>query len=346
MSFIKYFDICKKIMLFCITAILIYYVFTLFHIQKLLMYLFHLVFPFFIALFIHFLLDPIIDYFSNDRLSRKIVVIHIYVYLSLFTFLLIYFFAPYVANECMKFYNDCYNGKIMIHPLFKTIFDFLDDNGATRYLLGILNGWTQSFIYWLSNLVLGVGISFYLSYDDIHFIEGLVTMIPFYYQSLYRRYLKKMKLVTYAFMKSLFLDFIFFFFMCLVPFFFIDGKYFVWIALFLSMTNLIPYVGPYIGGVPIIIFEYMNTSSQGYLSFVIIIILQYLESSFLQPYLFQKCIDIHPIALFFALSLFGDLFGIVGMIFSPLFLVYTMDIMNLIKEGKLVEKVKRVVLKE
>ena len=89
----------------------------------------------------------------------------------------------------------------------------------------------------------------------------------------------------------------------------------------------------------------MNNPESGYIAFLIVIILQYLESSYLQPYLFQKCIDVHPIALFFALSFFGDLFGIIGMIFSPLFLVYVLYIIELIKEGKLIDKMKRIVHK-
>lgn len=345
MSFLKCFNLCKKIMLFSITAILLYYVFTLFKIQKIVLYLFQLIFPFFIALFIHFLLDPIINYFRSERLSRRIVVLHVYISLALFGFLLIYFFIPYIADECIKFYREYSYGEFVVHPLFQTVFNFLKEKGITDYLIGILNGFTQSLFYWGSNFILGIGISFYLSYDDIHIVEDLVTKIPFCYQGLYRKYLRKLKLVTYSFMKSLFLDFIFFFLLCLIPFFFIDSRYFVWIALFLSLTNLIPYIGPFIGGIPIVIYEYINNSSAGYLALVVILILQYLESSFLQPYLFQKCIKVHPIALFFALSLFGDLFGIFGMIFSPLFLVYSIDIIKLIKEGQLIEKMKKIVHK-
>ena len=68
--------------------------------------------------------------------------------------------------------------------------------------------------------------------------------------------LKRLKLLTYQFMKSLILDFLFFFLMCLIPFFFIDEDLFLWIALFLSITNLVPYIGPYIGGIPVVIYEY------------------------------------------------------------------------------------------
>lgn len=339
--FLKYLDYCKKIIPLSISAILLYYVYTLFHIQDFLFYVFGLLFPFIIALFFHFLLEPIIDYFSNN-ISRNVIVVYIYVVLALFSFLLLYMFVPYLANGCISFYNQ-YSSHITVHPLFNTIYTFLNDNGITDYLLGILNGMTQSLYYWGSNIILAFGISFYLSYDDIHVVEDLITRIPFKNQVIYRKSLKKLKLVTYAFIKSLFLDFVFFFFLCLVPFLIIDSRYFLYIALFLSITNLIPYIGPYIGGIPIIVFEYINNNQYGLISLLIIIILQYIESSFLQPYLFSKCIKVHPIGLFFALSLFGDLFGIIGMIFSPLFLVYTIEIFSMIKEGHIVDKMKKIV---
>lgn len=340
MSFIKCFDLCKKLMLFSITTILLYYVFTLFRIFDLFMYVFKLIFPFFIALFIHFLLDPIIDYFVNDRISRKIVVVYLYVVLAFIVFLFIYLFGPDIYNGCLKFYNDCRKTYTSLHPLINSIIKFLESYGMIKYIMGILNGVTQSVIYWGSNIALGAGISFYLSYDDIHFIEKVVNYVPFKKQNIYRKYLKKMKLVTYAFMKSLFLDFIFFFMMCMLPFYFIDSR-FIYISLFLSLTNLIPYIGPYIGGIPLVIYEYMINPANGYLTLIFVVILQYLESSFLQPYLFSKCIDLHPIAQFFALSLFGDLFGVIGMIFSPLLLVYCLNVYHIMKETKVNESIKR-----
>lgn len=129
-------------------------------------------------------------------------------------------------------------------------------------------------------------------------------------------------------------------------FLFIDEDLFLWIALFLSITNLVPYIGPYIGGIPVVIYEYIADPQMGYVAFIAVIVLQYLESSYLQPYLFSKCIRLHPIALFIALTFFGDLFGIVGMIFSPLLLSYSLLLLELLKNLNVFTKVKQIVSKE
>ncbi|MFR7590632.1 MAG: AI-2E family transporter [Longibaculum sp.] len=338
--------IAKNIIIYSICAILVYYVLTLFQIGSLFCYVFNLFFPLIIALFFHFLLDPIIDYFTSERLERKIVVVHIYLSLSLLFIVVCYLAAPYILNQCLRFYNQYCNGQMRLNPIFKAIFDFLQQYQVIDYLMDILNGWTQSVIYWVTNVLIAMGISFYLSYDNLHLIEKAIVYLPFEKQGICMQALKRLKLMTYQFMKSMVLDFMFFFFMCLIPFYFIDESLFLWIAIFLSITNLIPYIGPYIGGIPVVIYEYFIHPQMGYAAFIAVVVLQYLESSYLQPYLFSKCIQLHPIPLFIALTFFGDLFGIVGMIFSPLLLSYSLLVLELLKNLNVFSKVKQIVLKE
>ncbi len=339
-------DLAKNLIILSICAILLYYVFTLFQIGNLLCYIFNLFFPLIIALFFHFLLDPMINYFSNERLSRKVVVVHIYLSLSLFFIIGCYFVAPYILNQCLRFYNQFCNGSMKLNPIFSTIIQFLEQYQVIDYLIEILNGWTQSLFYWVTNILLAMGISFYLSYDNLHLIEKIIIYLPFEKQGHCMQTLKRLKLITYQFIKSMLLDFVFFFIMCLIPFFFIDEKIAIWIAIFLSITNLIPYIGPYIGGIPVVIYEYFIHPQLGYAAFIAVVVLQYIESSYLQPYLFSKCIRLHPIPLFIALTFFGDLFGIVGMIFSPLLLSYSILILELLKNLNVFSKVKQIVYKE
>ena len=338
--------IAKNIIIYSVCAILLYYVFTLFQVRQFFLYIFNLLFPLIIALFFNFLLDPVIDYFSSERLDRRIVVIHLYLSSSLFFIIGCYFLAPYVLEQCLKLYNEYSQGGLHLHPIITSIIDFLEQYNVLDYLIGILNGWTHSLIYWFTNILLAMGISFYLSFDNMHLIERAIAFIPFQKQGICMQTLKRIKILTYQFMKSLFLDFSLFFFLCLIPFFFIDPELFIWIALFLSLTNLIPYIGPYIGGIPVVIYEYLIHPQLGYMAFIVVIILQYLESSYLQPYLFSKCIKLHPVALFIALTFFGDMFGIVGMIFSPILLSYSLLIIELLKNLNVFSKMKHIMMKD
>ena len=150
----------KNIIIFSICAILLYYVFTLFQIGNLLCYIFNLFFPLMIALFFHFLLDPIINYFSSERLQRKIVVVHIYLSLTLLFIIGCYFVAPYILNQCLRFYNQFCQGNLKLNPIFSTIIQFLEQYQVIDYLMNILNGWTQSVLYWVTNILLAMGYLF------------------------------------------------------------------------------------------------------------------------------------------------------------------------------------------
>ena len=336
------YTIVKNVILYSFALILLYYAMTLFQIHRFLLYIFRLIFPLLIAIFFHFLIDPLITYLSSERLDRKVVVVHLYISITILFMIACYFFTPYALNQCKEFYHQYCEGQMKLNPIFSTVIRFLEQYQVIDYVMDILNGWTQSIIYWISNIILALGISFYLSYDNLHLIEKLIIYIPFHKQGIYMQTLKKIKLITSQFMKSMLLDFLFFFFICLIPFYFIDIHLFVWIALFLALTNLIPYIGPFIGGIPVIIYEYTIHPDLGYASFVAIVVLQYLESSYVQPYLFSKGIHLHPIALFLALTFFGDLFGLVGMIFSPLFLAYTTLLIELLNHLNVFSKVKQI----
>lgn len=338
-------DFIKNVIFFSIALILLYYVFTLFHILDVFLYIFHLFLPIFIALFFHLLLEPIIQYMSSERLERKIVVIHLYLSFSLLFLIACYFLAPYILEQCLHFYKQYCDGSLYIHPLLKSIYDFLQQYQILDHLILMFNGWTQSLFYWIGQILLALGISFYLSYDNIHLLEKCIAYLPFDKQGICMQTLKKLKLITYQFIKSMFLDFIVFFLMCFFVFFFIDENLVVWIALFLAITNLIPYVGPYIGGIPVVIYEYIQNPQYGYYALIAILVLQYIESSYLQPYLFSKSIKLHPIALFIALTFFGDFFGLIGMIFSPLFLSYLILLIKMLQKLHVMTSLQKMIYK-
>ncbi|MCD8027384.1 MAG: AI-2E family transporter [Erysipelotrichaceae bacterium] len=202
-------NLAKNIIIYSICLLLIYYVYTLFHIGDIIYYIFKLILPIIIALFIHFLLEPVINYFSI-HIKRQIVVIHLYITFSILALITAYFILPNIVDQCMicyEIFSSHYND---IHPIIKSIYNFLEKYELIDYLMDIISHISQSVIYWLSNIALSLGISFYLSYDNLHLIDMLIYHIPFSKQGLYMQALKRIKLVTYRFIKSVILDFLFF----------------------------------------------------------------------------------------------------------------------------------------
>ena len=337
----KFLTLSKHVIIYSVALLLFYYVFTLFKIYDVFLYIIFLLLPLFIGIFLNFILEPVIECFVSDRIKRKVVVINVYLFIILFFIILVSLFVPFFIEQCQLFYKDFKAGVISFHPIVETIYTFLKQYNILEGLMGVINETTKNVFFFVSNILIGIGISFYLSFDNMHIIDKLIIYLPFNKQVIYMKTLKKIKLVTHQFIKSVTLDFIIFFFVSTGVFFFIDRDVCIWIGLFLSITNLIPYVGPIIGGLPVIIYEYIVSPRSGCIALVVIVILQYVESSYIQPALFSKKLNLHPIALFISLSFFGDLFGIVGMILSPLFLIYSILIFKLLMELNVYDKVKK-----
>ena len=88
------------------------------------------------------------------------------------------------------------------------------------------------------------------------------------------------------------------------------------IGLFCGITDLIPYIGPYIGGGVAVIIGFAQGPVVGIGVLIIAFLVQAIEAYVLQPVVMSKATNIHPIIIMVSLLIFGYFFGIVGMIFS------------------------------
>lgn len=85
---------------------------------------------------------------------------------------------------------------------------------------------------------------------------------------------------------------------------------------FCGVTDLIPYVGPYIGGTAAVIVGFTQDPLIGIGTIIICVIVQIVESYILQPIVMSRASNLHPIIIIIALLVFGHFFGIIGMILA------------------------------
>lgn len=88
------------------------------------------------------------------------------------------------------------------------------------------------------------------------------------------------------------------------------------LGLFCGITDLIPYIGPYIGGGVAVIVGFSQGPIIGLGVLIIALLVQAIENYVLQPVVMSKATNIHPILIMVSLLIFGYFFGIVGMIIS------------------------------
>ncbi|MER2132877.1 MAG: AI-2E family transporter [Carnobacterium inhibens] len=95
------------------------------------------------------------------------------------------------------------------------------------------------------------------------------------------------------------------------------------LAIVNGFTNLIPYIGPFIGAVPAVIVGLTISPTAALLVILVILIVQQLDANLLTPKFVGKSLAIHPLTIIIILLVAGKMLGIVGIIFGvPAFAVF------------------------
>ncbi len=103
-------------------------------------------------------------------------------------------------------------------------------------------------------------------------------------------------------------------------------KFDLLMALVIMVTNMIPYFGPFIGGIPVTILTALTTGLQsGFWVGVFIICLQQFDGLILGPYILGESVGVSALWIIFAITFFGGTMGFIGMIIGvPLIAVIRM----------------------
>ncbi len=95
-------------------------------------------------------------------------------------------------------------------------------------------------------------------------------------------------------------------------------------GIIVGLTNVVPILGPYIGGAIAITFAFTQSYKIALMVLAIIILLQLLESNILTPYIQSKRISAHPLLILLSFFVFSNLFGFLGMVLAIPLLAFTM----------------------
>lgn len=96
----------------------------------------------------------------------------------------------------------------------------------------------------------------------------------------------------------------------------LDLRYAVFIGLLAGMANLIPYLGPVVGGIPAVAISIMDTGNFSGVPSVLLAfaIVKIIDDVIVQPIVVSKSVELHPVAVIIAIYVGGHVGGILGMI--------------------------------
>ena len=292
--------------------------------------------PLFTGLLFAWLFEPMIEYLETRKIKRKLATLIVYVLFFLVLILLIGLVVPEFISQLRELIGQIPAFIVKVKEFVVNIFDKFDDgtmdlsgiesnivmqienfaNSLTSdSLSGVLNAVT-SVISSGAGVILGILIGFYFSLDFDKLVLRLRSWIPSKNKDETLKLCHELNVMARSYVSgTLFtsLAVAFFTFIGLI----ISGiSSPLLFAIFCGFTNIIPYFGPYIGGIPTVIVAFSINPMCGIIAALTIIIVQFVDGNIINPIIVGKATDIHPITIVIGLLIFQHYFGIVGMIIA------------------------------
>lgn len=269
--------------------------------------------PMFIGIAIAWLLRPIVNYFERVGINRIASLVLVYLILLLFIYILVATFIPRLIKEVSLFISivptiiDDLSKKIGIINIITSNYsiDSLVLDISKKIPITFVNIFKV-----ISNILLGFIIGFYLLISN-----SVVTIKKEFKKDTYELILKINSILRTYVKVSLFSSFIVFI-LCFIIFRIISLDNALFYAFICGITNFIPIIGPYIGGVIPCIIGLTKSITYGILIVIILFIIQTIEGNIITPLIMSKSINIHPILSILGFLVFGYFLGIVGIIFA------------------------------
>lgn len=292
--------------------------------------------PLFIGIVIAWLLNPIVTYMQKKKINRVAGTIITYIAFILVLYLVLNSVLPILSDEINEFAKNVPIILDKIQVFVDGIFDKFEnpafdinatklelytkvENAVIEYTsklpeisINIIKGVFST----LWSIVLGFMIGLYLLFDFDNAIKKTISFIPRRVCDSLRSVVNKIDMALKNFIQGTLIVSTIIFLVCSVGFWFAGLKAPVFFGLFCAITNIIPYIGPYIGAAPAVIVGYATSPLVGTVVLIICVAIQFIEGNFIQPLVMSKTMKLHPVTIIVGLLIFGYFFGIVGMIIS------------------------------
>lgn len=298
--------------------------------------LFQILIPFFLGLCFAWLLHPIVTYLQKKKINRVIGTFLVYGIFILLLYFILYAVIPNLFTEISELSKslpsllDNVKGWIdgIVDKLSSDSFDLTKgklelyksiENTVNSYaekMPIILVNFVKKLFSVLWIIIFGLIIGLYLLFNFDRTNKRLSLMVPKKIKPTVDELTKKIDFTLKSFVQGTIITGAIIFLTSSLGFYLIGLKSPLFFGFFIAITNVIPYIGPYVGGAPSVIVGFAMSPVTGILTLVINILVQFIEGNFIQPLVMSKTMKLHPVTIMIGLLIFGHFFGILGMVLA------------------------------
>lgn len=319
-----------KLILGLFIFILIIYLFP--KMKDLIIYILVFLLPFIVSFIIAFVFNPLVDFFEKKKIKRIFTSFFIVLLIVLILVGFIVLLIPTITKEITKLienlptYIDNLNN-IIDKVCIKVNLDSTKFKLSTTKILELIDTNFNSFIQKFVKIFQSI-FSYFTTF-------GITIVLTLYFLVEYHKIIESIKKIIIekkkedvipifeeldytlrAYFRGVIIIMIIMSVISMIAFRIMGLELSLLWGIIIGFTNIIPYVGPLIGGLIVGIFVLGTNPIKLIPVIIYIIIIQFIESNFITPQIESKCVKSHPIILIFFVTLLGNIFGLMGMLLA------------------------------
>ncbi|HEY5672766.1 MAG TPA: AI-2E family transporter [Malonomonas sp.] len=290
--------------------------------------------PILISLIAAFLLDPLVQFFEREKISRTTSIFIVYTLVFLLALSLLMLIGPpnwkgmmqALKADFPRYFDravDYFNlqlSTVQTHFPFIKSYDLTEKlRSTTEEFFGLVLAQTPKSAMRIGSLVLLVPLfSFFFLRDSRRLMRGLISLTPNRYFEMVLDIYDHISWQLSHFIRGRILEALIIGIVVWMGLSLTDIRYAPILGIIAGVTNLVPYIGPIVGMIPGLVIALVDLGMGGqfwWILCVYLLIAQIILDNFiLIPILISRVSNLHPLLVILAIVMGGKLYGVLGMI--------------------------------
>jgi predicted PurR-regulated permease PerM len=298
----------------------------------------HTLFTITLSVLFAYILNPLVVYFESKGMKRIFAVITIYFIIIGILFIFAFLVIPTSSKEIGKLVNNLplyfsnltdfvdslYNryyslGDLppILHGIEKAIIDNISrlegalGNGIEKFIQGAINSFSK-----MMSFVLIPILTFYFLIDKDFFKKNIKELIPNKYRNEVIYLANEIDTSVSKFFRGRVVMAVFVGVATSIFLVIMDVDFAVVIGFITMIADIIPYIGPFLGFLPAVIFAFLSNPIKALWVSVFFVLIQWVENNIVGPKILGNSTGMHPLTILISIIIGGAIFGVLGMILS------------------------------
>ena len=290
--------------------------------------------PFYLAVILAYILNPLVVVLEEWKFSRSIALVVIYIIgIASLTAASIYG-IPVIVRELTELGTAVPRLTLEIQQLINSAYESFRNmpvpasvnqvfNDSVRNMEGLLIQGIQTamdtilgFFSNLFSIILAPILAFYLLKDWHHIGRRVVALFPVRWEEAVTTLWEDVDRVLIGFIRGYLLVAVIVGILTGVGLSLIGMDYVILLSIVAGLTNLIPYFGAVIAAIPVAALAFLESKTLAVQALAVMLMVQQVESNLISPAILGEKVGLHPITIVFVLLAGGSLFGLLGLLLA------------------------------